>query len=92
METNESPDVLFKDEAQNVVSKSDYTFNDALSALNRSYTYYLDIGEDESSAVDEAKAMVAEALYSPTKGEFEDLRSIVDYMLFAIQHRVPGRR
>ncbi len=83
---------LLENEAKNLSAKYDYTYDDSLSALNRSFKYYKDIGEDDETAYDGAMDMVAEAAMIAPSQEFDELRGMVDYMLFSIHHRVVSRR
>jgi hypothetical protein len=92
MNTQENQNQLFENEAKNLSSKYDYTYDDSLSALNRSFKYYKDIGENDESAIDGAMDMVAEAVMIAPSQDFDELRGMVDYMLFSIHHRVVSRR
>ena len=85
-----SPEIVsvIEDEAKDISSKYDYSYDDALDALNRSFKYYTDIGEGEETALEGAQAMVAEAVFTAENKGFESLLDMVNHMVFAVFHRV----
>lgn len=76
--------------ADEIVSSSEFTREDAVSALCRSLRFFRDRGEPEDSARDLALETVAWAMEAAPRHGFE-LRPMVDQMLFSIFHRAPSR-
>ena len=91
MKVSEKIEELLEREAKDLSSKRQFSYEDAISALKRSYNYYMDIGKDEQTSLEEAQTLVAEAVYLVPELGFEDLRGVIDYMIFSIYHRVPSR-
>ena len=92
MEMSQNTMELLERGAKEISSRYDYSYDDAASALQRSYKYYVDIGEDEEPAAEDARTMVAEAVFLAPRLGFEHLRGTIDHMLFSIFHRVPHLR
>ncbi len=78
-------------EAGHISSHSEFSYEDALGALKRCFRYYTDCGEDDANeAWEKAREMVAEAVYTAQKYDF-DLTGMVNQIIFSFFHRVqPG--
>ncbi len=81
---------IIEKEAKEISETSEYDYDDALSAMTRSYQYALDVGETGEAAFDKAQEIVGEALMGASRMGFE-LRGAVDHLLFSMHHRTPSR-
>lgn len=73
-------------EAQRFSENYGHPYDDARSALARSYKYYKDIGESEEDARDKALDLLGSAhVQAPMVGF--TLRCMIDHLLFSIFHR-----
>ncbi len=73
-------------EAASFAENYGHTYEDAKSALVRSYKYYRDIGEEEEAALEKALELISSAhVQAPLVGF--TLRCMIDHMLFSIFHR-----
>ena len=75
-------------EAAEVASRGGFSYEDAKSALARSFKYFMDTGREPTDAIEGARDLVAQAVYQAPRMGFENLRGAVDYMLFSTRHRV----
>jgi len=73
--------------ARELESPGGFDRDELKSSLERSYKYHLDLGQDEASAWENARELVAEAIVHAKLSGFV-LRGMVDYMLFSNHHRV----
>jgi len=79
----------FVNEAEGISLRSAFSTEDAVSALERSYQFHIDMGEPEDDARDLALDMVECALEAAPRFDF-DLRGMVDYIILGKFHRLPG--
>ncbi len=75
------------DEAVYIEQHSDFSYEDARQAVERSMKYYIDCGDDEERAWDRARELVGMAVYHARRNDFE-LLGMVDQMILSVFHRV----
>jgi hypothetical protein len=86
MENQISEKEYIEREASRFAENYGHAYEDARSALARSYKYYRDIGEGEETARENALDLLASAhVQAPLVGF--SLRCMIDHMLYSIFHR-----
>ena len=87
VEFNES--VKVAEEAKYISEHSEYSMEEAHKSILRGISYFSDCGDEGEDAFDKAVELVSMAVVT-ARNEGFDLMGAVDYMLFSVQHRVPG--
>ena len=77
------------EEATYIDSHYQFSFQEGRDSLERSVKYFMDSGSLPEQAWEQASELVAMALESAARCEF-DLLGTVEHMLFARHHRVPS--
>ncbi len=87
VENNDSAKVA--EEAKYIAEHSEHSYDEAHKSILRGISYFADCGDEGEEAFDKAVELVSMAVITARDEDF-DLMGAVDYMLFSVQHRVPG--